>query len=134
NEVHYGIHLDSACGVVGDRPVYAYWRMFEERGGIEPILGIEKPAYGLDDDQIIRRSGGVTTVRVELRAFRDRPVTITVAPSDKGCVATASTVVAGTDSHLRSIYVKVRWPFGVDYVLLRGTTQDGRRVEERLQN
>jgi hypothetical protein len=134
NQVHYGVRVDAACNVVGERPVYAYWRMLENRGELEPILGIEGPAYGLDDQQAIQRGLGVTTVRVRLRAFPERPITVTVGKTERGCEAFATTGISGTDARLQSIYVKVKWPFGVDYVLVRGAAKDGRHLEEWVQN
>jgi hypothetical protein len=32
NQVHYGIRLDRECNPIGTRPVFAYWRMFENQG------------------------------------------------------------------------------------------------------
>ena len=134
NQVHYGVRVDGACNVVGAQPVYGYWRMLENRGQVEPILPMEIPAYGLDDTQQIERSAGTTVVRVKLRAFPDRPLLITVTQSDAGCEATATTPIAGTPAQLHSIYVRLKWPFGIDYVLVRGATKNGRRVEEVIQN
>jgi hypothetical protein len=134
NQVHYGVRLDPECEVVGDKPVFAYWRMLEKRGELEPVLGIEMPAYGLEDQQQIRKNAGGTIVRVKLRPFPDRALFVSVGKAGRGCSATTTTTVAGSDAYLQSIYVKIKWPFGVDYVLLRGITGDGRRVEERLQN
>jgi hypothetical protein len=132
NQVHYGVRADGACSVVGERPVYGYWRMLQNRGEIEPILGIEMPAYGLDDEQRIEKSADVTIIRVKLRAFPDRAVSITLARTERGCEAFATTSIAGSEAQLHSIYVKVKWPFGVDYVLVRGATKEGRYVEETL--
>jgi hypothetical protein len=134
NQVHYGVRVDGACNVVGDEPVYAYWRMIEKRGEIEPLLNIEKPAYGIEDSQPIYRSVGATSVRVRLRAFPARSLVVTVVRNERGCAATATTTVAGADARLQSIYVRVKWPFGVDYVLLRGVTRNGLLVEERIRD
>jgi len=134
NQVHYGVRVDEACNVVGVEPVYGYWRMFENRGEIEPILGIEKPAYGLQDAQQIERRIGATAVRVKLRAFPERPLVVSIAKSEHGCEASATISIAGQDALFRSIYVRLKWPFGVDYVLVRGVTKEGRRVEELIRN
>lgn len=134
NQVHYGVRLDAACNVVGDRPVYGYWRMLQNRGEIEPILGMEQPAYGVDDRQEILRSSAMTTVRFKLRAFPKRALAVTISRTEAGCEALASTGIAGAEARLRSIYVKIKWPFGIDYVLVRGLTKEGRPVEEWLQN
>jgi hypothetical protein len=134
NQVHYGVRVDEACNVVGAEPVYGYWRMFENRGEIEPILGIEKPAYGLQNAQQIERRVGATAVRVKLRAFPERPLVVIVAKGEHGCAASAAISIAGKDAELHSIYVRLKWPFGVDYVLVRGATKEGQRVEELVRN
>jgi hypothetical protein len=41
--------------------------------------------------------------------------------------------IAGTDARLRFIYIRLAWPFGVDYILLRGSRMaDGGSVEEKI--
>jgi hypothetical protein len=133
NQVHYGIRLDRECNPVGRRPVFAYWKMFENQGALEPLLGTEGPAYGLDDMQEIENTGDVSRVRVRLRAFRDRPVLVSVTRNGDQCAAEASTTIAGANARLDSMYVKLRWPFGIEYVLLRGSRiPDGRWLQERL--
>jgi Domain of unknown function (DUF4833) len=134
NQVHYGVRVDGACNVVGDKPVYGYWRMLEKRGEIEPILGIEQPAYGVDESQRVQRSAAATVVHVRLRAFPERPIVVTLARGESGCEAVATMPIGGADARLQSIYVKVKWPFGIDYVLVRGVAKDGRHVEETIQN
>jgi hypothetical protein len=135
NQVHYGIHLDAACRPVGPVPVYGYWRMLERGGEIEPILGIELPAYGLREEQQIKRQGDTTSIRVQLRALPERPVTIFVTATPSGCEAFATTSIAGMEAKLSFVYVKVKWPFGVDHVLLRGRDREGgRRVEEVIHD
>lgn len=134
NQVHYGIRLDRECSPVGIRPVFAYWRMFENQGEPEPLLGTETPAYGLDDAQEIVNGPDTSHVRVRLRAFRDRPLVVTVTRRGAQCEAEASTTIAGANAKLDSLYVKLRWPFGVEYVLVRGSRSvGGRWVEERIQ-
>jgi hypothetical protein len=134
NQVHYGVHLDRECNPVGRRPVFAYWRMFENQGALEPLLGTEGPAYGLDDTQEIENSADASRIRIRLRAFRNRPLLVRVTRSGNQCVAEASTTIAGVNAKLDSMYVRLRWPFGVEYVLLRGARiEDGRWLEERIQ-
>jgi hypothetical protein len=134
NQVHYGVRLDAACNVVGDKPIYGYWRMLQDHGELEPLLGMEMPAYGVDDQQQVQRGPSGTIIRFKLRAFPERPLVVTLAKTDRGCEAVATTGIAGMEAQLQLIYVKVKWPFGIDYVLVRGVTKDGRRVEESLQN
>jgi hypothetical protein len=126
NQVHYGIRLDRSCRPSGERPVFAYWRMLENHGELEPLLPIETSAYGLLDEQPVEaRAPGETTVNVGLRALADRRVTILVRRGAAGCEATATTTVGGMAARLRFAYVHVVWPFGIDYILLRGRRGDG---------
>jgi hypothetical protein len=135
NQVHYGIHLDARCDPVGSQPVFGYWRMLERRGEIEPILGLEAPAYGLADVQRIERRADATTIGIKLRAFPERPLVITVKRNGGHCEATATTAIAGSEARLRWIYVKLRWPFGIGHVLVRGwSNDDGHPVEELIEN
>jgi hypothetical protein len=135
NQVHYGIHLDRSCAPVGDRPVFAYWRMFE-RGpeAIEPVLPVELQAYGVLDQQVVSRAEGGGRVRVTVAALHDRVVAIDTAASADGCTATAKTSVGGVPASLWSVYVRLRWPFGVDSLTLAGRAlADGRIVEEKIR-
>ncbi|HKQ70456.1 MAG TPA: DUF4833 domain-containing protein [Polyangiaceae bacterium] len=89
NQVHYGVHLDGSCAPVGSRPVFGYWRMLEERDRVEPILGIEESAYGIDDAQRVERGPSAATVTIRLRAFPDRPLVITIEQKNGRCEASA---------------------------------------------
>jgi hypothetical protein len=41
--------------------------------------------------------------------------------------------IGGTPASLRSVYAQLRWPFGVDHLVLSGRSlADGRAVEERV--
>ena len=135
NQVHYGVHLDARCDPVGPEPVFGYWRMLENRGEIEPMLGLEAPAYGLRDSQLIGRRADSATIEVRLRAFPERPLLITVRRLNGRCEASATTAIAGSEARLHWIYVKLRWPFGIGQVLVRGwANADGRPVEELIEN
>ena len=87
NQVHYGIRLDKECSPLGRRPLFAYWRMFEKGGELEPLLGTEGPAYGLDEAQEIVNTPDASRIRSRLRAFPDRPLLVTVTRKDDQCVA-----------------------------------------------
>ena len=133
NQVHYGVQVDDACAIVGAQPVYGFWRMFERRGEVEPLLDSELSAYGVDPNQRIERSGDTTTIHTRLNAAPDRPVTVTVKRVAGRCETHASTSIAGSVAVLRWVYVRFRWPFGVDYILLHGArVADGVVVEERI--
>lgn len=133
NQVHYGVKLDDGCNVVGANPIYGYWRMLERNGEIEPILSREVRAYGIDPAQRVEKTGEATTIYARLNAIPDRLLRITVARTAGRCEAQATMSIAGADAHLRLIYIRLAWPFGVDYILLRGSRMaDGRLVEEKL--
>jgi len=133
NQVHFGVHLDAACDPVGSAPVFGYWRMVEAGGAIEPILAIEEAAYGLSDAQVVEKGIDGSTVRVVLRAVPERPVVISVKQVDGRCTAVARGTIAGAEARLELVYVKVRWPFGVDYLLLRGRGAEEQSVHEIIR-
>jgi hypothetical protein len=135
NEVHYGIALDSACAPLGPAPVFAYWRM-RERGPLatEPLLSREVPAYGIAEPQRIERGERGGRVVFRLNALPRRAIAIDVAQGPEGCTATASVFIGGTAAALTSVFVQLRWPFGVDYMVLSGLAgADRRLVSERLE-
>jgi hypothetical protein len=133
NQVHYGVRLDDSCNVVGSHPLYGYWRMLENKGEIEPILSREVRAYGIDPVQRIEKNGDATTIYARMNAIPDRVLRITVARTEGRCEARATMSIAGTDARLRFIYIRLAWPFGVDYILLRGWRMtDGGTVEEKI--
>ncbi len=133
NQVHYGVRVDQACNVIGTSPLYGYWRMLEKNGEIEPILSREIRAYGLHPVQRIEKTGGATTIHARMNAIPDRQLRVTVARTAAGCEAQATIPIAGADAQLRLIYIRLAWPFGVDYILLRGARMaDGHSVEEKI--
>jgi len=133
NQVHYGVHVDRECNVVGTNPLYGYWRMLEKKGEIEPMLSREVRAYGIDPVQRIEKAGNVTTIHTRLNAIPDRLLRVTVTRTQTGCSADATMPIAGTDARLRLIYVRIGWMFSVDYILLRGSHPvDGHTVEEKI--
>ena len=69
-----------------------------------------------------------------LNALPRRAIAILdAAPSGHGCTATASAMIGGTAAALTSVFVQLRWPGRVDYLVLSGRAgPDGRLVRERL--
>jgi hypothetical protein len=134
NQVHYGVHLDATCSPSGAAPVFAYWRMLEHGpGATEPLLSREQPAYGIADQRVVDRRADGGRLVVRLRALADRPIEIVTGPRDGGCEVTATTVIDGAPATLSSVYAQLRWPFGVDYLMLSGRSlTDGRLLRERL--
>jgi hypothetical protein len=134
NEVHYGVALDRDCVPAGPAPVFAYWHM-REHGPLatEPLLSIEEQAYGVAKPQEVDREERGGRVVFRLNALPKRMIAIDTAPDGDGCTATARAVIAGAAARLTSVFVQLRWPFGVDYLLLSGRDEtDGRVVRERL--
>jgi hypothetical protein len=134
NQVHYGVHLDASCAPVGAVPVFAYWRMLE-RGPLatEPLLRREVDAYGFAEQRVVERDADGGRVALRLHALPGRPIAVQTGSREGACFATATTVIGGSPSALRSVYAQLRWPFGVDHLVLSGRSlADGRAVEERV--
>jgi hypothetical protein len=135
NQVHYGVRVDRDCRPIGEQPVFAYWRMLEHGGEVEPLLDHEVPAYGvLEQRQVQPLEPLGAAIAITLRALPRRVVTVNVRRGAGRCEAEATTVIAGTAARLRFIYARLAWPFGIDYLLLRGRRlDDGRVIEETLR-
>jgi len=137
NLVQYAVHLDAACVPVAGASVYAYWRMLE-RGptSTAPLLPHEERAYGLASQQVVSptTAGAAGAVRVVLRAVPSRPLLVeTWRAGDGACRVLTTVQIAGAPAHLGSVYVRLKSPIRVDYLLLQGWSLDGtRRVEEKL--
>ena len=130
NQVHYGIHLDAACAPEGASPVFAYWRMLE-RGPLatEPLLSREVRAYGVRDQRVL--TGG--RIEIRLNALPQRPIVIESAARGDTCETSASTTIDGVPASLANVYAQLRWPVGVEYLMLSGRARgDGRAVRERV--
>lgn len=135
NEVHYGMHVDSSCAPAGDQPAFAYWRMLERGPAVtEPLLNRELRAYGIAEQRVLSRDARGGAVHVRLFATRARPMVVESRVSEGGCALTAVTTVAGVTASLTGVFVQLRWPFGVDSLILTGRAlDDGRAVRERLR-
>jgi hypothetical protein len=135
NQVHYAMHLDTSCSPVGQAPIEAYWRMLE-RGprATEPLLSREVSAYGFAEQRLVERGPGGGRVYLRLQALPARPIVVETSAGRGGdCEAVARTIIAGVPAGLTQVFVQLRWPFGVEYVLLSGhALADGHPVQERL--
>lgn len=134
NQVHYGLHLDASCTPAGPAPVFVYWRMLEHGpGATEPLLSREVAAYGVADQRIVERRSDGGRVVLHLRALPDRAIEIATTAHDGRCDVSATTPIDGATAILVSVYAQLRWPFGVDYLLLSGRSlPDGHALRERL--
>jgi hypothetical protein len=129
NQVQYAIQVDEHCGSASSAPVFAYWRMLEKGPDrTEPLLPRELDAYGIASQSVVSREPEGGKVRMVLRAVRSRPILIETWQSGSGCQAVATLSINGTPAHLFNVYAKLKWFFGVDYLLLQGWSMDGARV------
>jgi hypothetical protein len=130
NQVHYGVHLDAACAPAGAAPAFAYWRMLEHGPlATEPLLDREQGAYGFADQRVLE--GGRVVLR--LRALPARSIVVQTGHEGDACSAVATTTIGGAPAVLDSVFVQLRWPFGVDHLVLAGhRTADGAAVQEKL--
>lgn len=131
NQVHYGARVDEACRPIGSAPIYAYWRMLERGPNqSEALLSHEQPAYGIGAQQVLTR----TNVRVQLRAWPDRPMRIELFRTHTGCAARALLDLQHQPAVIQSIYIDLGFLFSINYALVRGTRlQDGQPVQEKLR-
>jgi hypothetical protein len=137
NFIQYAVGVDSQCIPTPGTPVHAYWRMIERGPTVTaPLLAREIKAYGLASQQLVPpvTPGAAGAVRIVLTAVPDRPVLVeTSRATDGTCSALSTTRIASASAHLASVYVRLKWPFGIDYLLLRGWSMDGAHsVEEKL--
>jgi hypothetical protein len=135
NQVHYGIRLDEHCAPRGGAPVAAYWRMLE-RGAKETdeLLGHEAPAYGIAQQRVTARGDSGGAVRLSLRALPGRAIDVTTWKGGDGkCAATATTAIAGTVAQLQRVHAQIKWPFGVDKLVVSGVASaDGSAISETI--
>jgi hypothetical protein len=123
------MRLDENCAPLGDTPVFAYWRMLEKSASAtEPLLPREERAYGIGRQRVHDK-----IAKILLRALPDREIWIEPTIHEGRCMAKAWTRVAGSRAEILDVFVQLRWPFGVDHLVLRGRTPAGRAIEETLE-
>jgi hypothetical protein len=130
NQVQYVVRVDEHCVPLTDAPVWAYWRMIElGPTRTAPLLGREQPAYGAAGQWLLERGPEGGRIRLVLRAMPSRPIEIATGRSPAGtCVATSTMVISGAPAHLFGVYAKLKWPVGVDYLVIQGWSLDGTHV------
>jgi hypothetical protein len=137
NQVQYVARVDEHCAPLGDAPVWAYWRMIElGPTRTAPLLGREQPAYGAAGQWVLERGPEGGKIRLLLHAMPSRPVEVATGRSPAGsCVATSTMVISGAPAHLFGVYAKLKWPVGVDYLVIQGWSLDGTHVvTERVKS
>lgn len=136
NQVHYAVRVDDECVPMGPTPIWGYWRMLESGpAALEPMLPREQKGYGIGSQTVVARAADGGTVRLVLRALPNRVILVAVKKQGPGCVATSTTTVAGAPAHLFNVHVKLKWPFGVSYLLLQGRAVDDARVlQEKIDD
>ena len=134
NQVHYAVQVDAQCRPKGNRPLYGYWRDFEVGPkATSPLLDREQSAYGLTDPRWVKSAATGGEIRIGLRGFPDRPLTIQTFQTSAGCRANAQTTIGKEAAVLRSIYVEIGFLFSIDYVIVRGLRmRDNRPVQEKV--
>jgi hypothetical protein len=130
NLVQYGVRVDAQCAPVGTPPLFAYWKMLEiGPGATAPLLEREMRAYGIGTERVLPAGGGAGQVRIVLKALPERTILVeTSRRPGGGCLALATTTIAGTPAHLFDVYVRLNWLSEVDYLLLEGWSMDGKSV------
>lgn len=135
NQVHYAVKVDERCRPAGKRPLYGYWRDFEDGPrAVSQLLDHELPAYGVSWPRSIQLEDDGGRVRIALRGFPDRLLTVETFRRGDACGARALTTIAGQPAMLTSIYVEIGFLFSVDYALVRGLRlSDGAPVQEKVE-
>lgn len=136
NQVHYAVQVDSQCHPLGKKPMYGYWRNLElGPRAVSDLLQHEQPAYGLTDPRSVRSDANGGEIRLGLRGFPDRALTVTTFREGAACRARAMTTIKNQPVVLTSIYVQLGFLFSVDYVIVRGVrVADGVAVEEKVDD
>jgi hypothetical protein len=136
NEVHYAVRVDAGCHAVGRQPLFGYWRDFEKGPrAVSPLLSHEQPAYGLTPPRSIEQTGVGSRVRISLRAFPERLLTVETQRQAASCAARAVTTIQKQPAMLISIFVQIGFLFSVEYAVVRGPRlSDGAPVQEKIND
>lgn len=126
NQVQYAVRTNANCAPVSAAPVFAYWRMLEQGPTrVAPLLPREQDAYGIASQSVDAKG----RVRLVLRAVPTRPIVVeTGRANDGSCRAVANMPIDGSPAYLFDVYLKLKWPSTVEYLLLRGWSHDRSHV------
>lgn len=136
NQVHYAVSVDAQCRPIGGRPVYGYWREYEEGPNVTDALkDSQQRAYGFSKPRSITRTEQGGDIRIAMRALPDRVLRIATFMQDGQCRARAFTPINGQPAVLTSIYVEIGFLYSIDYIMLRGVRiADGAKVQQRIED
>lgn len=132
NVVEYGVRLDPDCKVLGNEPVYAYWRDNEKGPTVTSDLNfIDRSVYGISRQTVVRRQANDSRVVVVLKAAPNRAIAIDIVKRDGKCLSESRAFIAGTPARLDQIFVQVSGTFSYDWIELRGAA-NGKPIIERV--
>jgi len=120
---------------VGDEPIYAYWRQFEQGPEVtEDLNFLDKRGYGIAGEWVTKREPDGSKVLMKLRATEDRGIAVLVKKGADGkCVADTISTINGQQSHLHKVFVHVAGFLKVDWIEIKGNqTKDGAAIVERV--
>lgn len=118
--------LHGGEGFDRNRPIDVHWIMRAKEGQREELTWLERRmAYGIG----IKRQSFPEIV-FHLVSLPERPITATLGPSGPA----ASMEIGGRQATLQRVFVSVKEGLvpGVHYVEVRGVTDDGEEVRERI--
>jgi hypothetical protein len=136
NQVHYAVRVDAACVPIGTTPIWGYWRMLEDGpSAVEPLLPREQSSYGIASQNVVERRPEGGMIRLVLRAMPTRAILVSVQKRGALCESTATTSVNGVAANVFNVHVKLKWPFGVSYLLVQArAVVGGRVVQEKIDD
>jgi hypothetical protein len=137
NKTHidYGLRMAANCVPQGDEPLFPYWRDYDTSPAGEKTNALkfyEYAAYGVAE-QTIKRLESRTELGIKLKAL-PRPIVITIEPGPGGaCRVTPRAAIGGQpNAVLLSAHIQLKTGWSVDYVEVRGRTDEGKNLTERL--
>jgi hypothetical protein len=132
--VEYGIHLDKDCLPIGDEPMYAYWRQYEQGPNVTEDLNLlDRTVYGIGKQSVLSKGGGDSRLSLTVKAAPDRPVTIIVKKVEGKCTAEPLGKISGQVARLTTVFVHVAGWMSVDWVEIRGLL-NGQPIVERVKH
>jgi hypothetical protein len=94
----------------------------------EPLLSLEQPAYGIEEQVVTARGDGNGNVELRLRALSDRRILVHSYRAEGGCSARAEIAIEGAPANLYNVHAMLRWPFGIARIYVSGWSVGDRRL------